>query len=196
MPPRPWIVSPLPSPPASYESAKGLRPQPVIYAVSRRVGAPAPPPPATLSIINAKRSECLPTSFDNNFISKAGKVAKKHDVDYDDVDFVPLVRGIRPLEPTVLIVAKWTKESTTAWKEIVAEVKQHVDRELLRSNLQIYVRVEIIDPQLLQPKVLGPVLGSPRLEHDWPEIQKTVFDMLESSVPTRGGASTPCLLSA
>lgn len=140
-------------------------------------------------MIYAKFSDYLPTSFYNYFREEAAKVAKKHDVDYDDVDFIPLVRGIRPPEPTVLIVAKWTKESTTAWKEIVAEVKQYVDRELLRSNLQIHVRVEIIDPQLLEPKVLGPVLGIPRLEHDWPEIQKTVFNMLESSVPTRGGVN-------
>lgn len=126
MPPRPWNFSPSPLPPASYESAKASRTQPAIYAVSHRVGAPA-----TLSIINAKRSEYLPTSFAHDFIRETSKVLKKHGVDYDGEDFVPLIRGIRPPEPTILVVAQWTKGSTTAWKQIAAEVKQYVDAELL-----------------------------------------------------------------
>ena len=136
-----------------------------------------------------KPSERLITLFEGSFCEKASEVLEKHQVDFDDINFCVFKRPGQHHELTLQITSYWLPELVPEWENVVHDLKLHVDNELSKSGLLDpfdIVVVEIIDPLLVKPKNVGPILDNEQLEAEWPTIKEKVFSILESEESTKG----------
>lgn len=163
-----------------------------VESTEYRVGAPAPLQPPSLRFEIHKPSERLVAQFEGDFDRKAAAVLEKHGLDYDDINFCIFGCLGDHHELTLRIISCWLPGLASTWENIVAELKRHVDGELEKAGFLglANVVVEIIDPWLVKPKNVGPILGNKLLEDDWPIIQEKVFSILESWESTKGAINT------
>lgn len=169
------------------------------FGISNRmfcVVAPPSPPLPLESDYHDEVARAIVKAFGREIDTKAGEVFVHYGISWDDED-EPLMFGTNIIsrsvpgqpwtaQPTLFIVAPWTRDSPQQWQKVVATLKRFVDS--LTNNpdwKHVSIAVEMVGAEMVMQKYSAPVVGNHKLEQEWPAISDMVLSILESFSQTR-----------
>ncbi|KAK1761920.1 hypothetical protein QBC33DRAFT_614651 [Phialemonium atrogriseum] len=164
-------------------SGSSTRGQFGISNVKYRVGAP---PLRPLPLETGFTEDC----------ARAEIILDKAQIADAEVDFVArhVPQELWTAQPTIFIVAPWGEDSRDKWEAVIKELKGYVDRKLDDIGWRgVDIGVEMVAPQLTMWKYMAPIVN-PVLESDWPTIQASIYEILESFAATKSHMTTISLL--